>query len=200
MRIIVIQAFGALIFLVGSIWLGSTIRRAANSRVARNASRISHGLFWTALVLPCTIGLFYPGLAAYDDLFGVPSLPVPLIWTATGVVLLTVGLVLLVSSNRFLIKKGRGAPAFLLTKQLITDGLYGRTRNPMSLGFYAACAGIGMIAGSLTVTLGVLLIIVPVHAINLKYFEERELELRYGPPYVDYRQRVPFLIPRLTRI
>lgn len=69
----------------------------------------------------------------------------------------------------------------------------------MSLGFYAACAGIGMIAGSLTVTLGVLLIIVPVHAINLKYFEERELELRYGPPYVDYRQRVPFLIPRLTR-
>ena len=68
--------------------------------------------------------------------------------------------------------------------------------HPMSLGFYAACAGAGMIAGSLTVTLGVLFIIVPVHLINLKYFEERELELRYGNSYVDYRRRVPFLIPR----
>lgn len=69
----------------------------------------------------------------------------------------------------------------------------------MSLGFYAACVGMGMIAGSLTVTLGVLSVIVPVHVINLKYFEERELEQRYGDAYVDYRQRVPFLIPRFKR-
>ncbi|MFC1544206.1 methyltransferase family protein [Gemmatimonadota bacterium] len=200
MQVIVIQAFGVLIFLVGSIRLASTLRRLGNSRVAENASRISHGLFWLTLVLPGTIGLFYPGLTAYDELFGMPSLPVPPIWIAIGVVLLTVGLVLLVSSNRFLIKKGRGAAAFLLTGQLVTDGLYGRTRNPMSLGFYAACVGIGMIAGSLTVTLGVLLIIVPVHVINLKHFEERELEQRYGDSYVDYRQRVPFLIPRFKRI
>jgi len=129
----------------------------------------------------------------------MPSLPVRPIWIATGAVLLSAGSVLVVSSNRFLIKKGRGAAAFLLTEQLVTDGLYGRTRNPMSLGFYAACVGIGMIAGSLTVTLGVLFVIVPVHVINLKYFEERELELRYGQSYVDYRRRVPFLVPRFRR-
>lgn len=199
MQVIMIQAFGVLVFLVGSIWLARMIRRFGNSRVAENASRISHALFWVALVLPGTIGLFYPGLTAYDELFGMPSLPVPLIWIVTGVVLVSVGSVLLVSSNRFLIKKGRGAAAFLLTGQLVTDGLYGRTRNPMSLGFYAVCVGIGMIAGSLTVTLAVLLIIVPVHLINLKYFEERELELRYGHSYVEYRQRVPFLIPRFKR-
>lgn len=69
----------------------------------------------------------------------------------------------------------------------------------MSLGFYLACVGIGMIAGSLTVTLGVLLLIVPVHVINLKYFEERELEMRYGDAFLDYKQRVPFLFPRLMR-
>ena len=199
MQVIVIQAFGVLIFLVGSIWLAGKIRRCGKSRVAENASRISHGLFWIALVLPGMIGLFYPGLTAYDELFGMPNLPVPPIWIATGVVLLSVGLVLMVSSNRFLIKRGRGAAAFLLTEKLVTDGLYGRTRNPMSLGFYAACVGIGMIAGSLTVTLGVLLIIVPVHVVNLKHFEERELEQRYGDAYVAYRQRVPFLIPRFKR-
>jgi protein-S-isoprenylcysteine O-methyltransferase Ste14 len=196
MKVIVIQAFGVLVFLVGSILLASIMRRTGNSRVAENASRISHALFWIGLVLPGAIGLFHPGLTAYDELFGIPSLPVRSIWIATGVVLMSVGLVFMLSSNRFLIKKGKGTAAFLLTEQLVTDGLYGRTRNPMSLGFYAVCVGLGMIAGSLTVTLGALFIILPVHLINLKYFEERELELRYGYSYVDYKQRVPFLIPR----
>ena len=108
-------------------------------------------------------------------------------------------MMLMLSSNRFLMNKGRGAASFLLTKQLVTDGLYGRTRNPMSLGFYSACVGIGMVAGSLSVTLAVLLFVIPVHAVNLKLFEERELELRYGRAYLDYKQRVPFLIPRLKR-
>jgi protein-S-isoprenylcysteine O-methyltransferase Ste14 len=199
MQIIILQALGALIFLAGSIWLGSMTRRLDSSKVAENASRISHLLFWIGLVLPGTIGLFHPGLTAYDELLGMPSLPMPPIWIATGAVLLFVGLALAVMSNRFLIKRGRGYAAFLLTERLVTDGLYGRTRNPMSLGFYAGCVGIGMIAGSLTVTLGVLLVIVPIHIINLKYFEERELELRYGQSYIDYKQRVPFLIPRLKR-
>ena len=187
MQAIALQGIGVLVFLGGSMWLG------------RNASRVSHSLFWIALVLPGAVGLFYPGLKAYDSLFGMPSLPVTPIWIVTGVAVLVVGLLLMLTANGFLIKKGRGAAAFLLTEQLVTDGLYGRTRNPMSLGFYAACLGIGMIAGSLTVTLAVLLIIVPVHVINLKYFEERELELRYGNDYIDYKRRVPFLLPRFKR-
>jgi protein-S-isoprenylcysteine O-methyltransferase Ste14 len=199
MQVIVIQAVGAAVFLAGSLLLGSRIRRRGNSRVAENASRISHLLFWIALVLPGMVGLFYPGLTAYDKLLGIPSLPVLPIWIAVGVVLVCAGLALMVASNRLLIKKGSGAAAFLLTKRLVSGGLYERTRNPMSLGFYATCAGIGMIAGSVTVTLGVLLIIVPIHMINLNYFEERELELRYGQSYVDYRRRVPFLIPRMKR-
>lgn len=199
MQVMVFQAFGVLIFLVGSIWLASIVRRRSGGRVAENASRISHALFWIALVLPGAIGLFHPGLTAYDQLLGMPSLPVPLIWFASGLVLLSVGLLLMVGSNRILIKKGRGAASFLLTEELVTDGLYGRTRNPMSLGFYAACVGIGMMGGSLTVTLAVLLLVIPAHAVNLKLFEERELGLRYGHAYLDYRQRVPFLIPRLKR-
>lgn len=193
------QAFGALVFLLGTFWLARTVRRGGTGTVAEKASRISHALFWLALVLPGVIGLFYPGLTAYDELFGMPGLPVRPLWIAVGVVLVSVGLVLMASSNRFLIKRGRGTASFLLTQQLVADGPYGRTRNPMSLGFYAVCIGVGMIAGSLTVTLAVVLFLVPVHAINLKLFEERELELRYGKSYVDYKQRVPFLIPRLER-
>lgn len=196
MLVMLIQAIGAIVFLVGSIWLGNVTRRHGRSGAAENASRFSHLLFWVALVLPGAVGLFYPGLTAYDELLGIPSLPVRPIWIAIGALLLFAGLVLVVTSNRFLISKGRGAAAFLLTEQLVTDGVYGRTRNPMSLGFYAVCMGAGMIAGSVTVTLGLILVIIPIHVINLKHFEERELEMRYGQNYVDYSQRVPFLIPR----
>jgi protein-S-isoprenylcysteine O-methyltransferase Ste14 len=197
MQIIITQAVGAVVFLAGSIWLGRTTRRLADTDVAERASRISHLLFWVALVLPGMVGLFYPGLAAYDALLGVPRLPYRSLWVGVGLVLLGVGLGLVVVSNRALIKLGKGSAAFLLTEELVADGVYGRSRNPMSLGFYVVCAGVGLIAGSLSVTLGVLLVILPVHIFNLWYFEERELEIRYGRPYVEYKRRVPFLFPRL---
>jgi protein-S-isoprenylcysteine O-methyltransferase Ste14 len=37
----------------------------------------------------------------------------------------------------------------------------------------------------------------PVHLFNLIYFEEYELALRLGQPYLGYRERVPLLFPRL---
>ncbi|UCF21540.1 MAG: hypothetical protein JSU87_09205 [Gemmatimonadota bacterium] len=199
MPVIVAQALGALIFLVGSLWLGSATRRRVDKNAAERASRVSHLLFWMALVLPGAIGAFYPGLTRYDELLGIPSLPARPFWLAVVVVLLLIGLGLMAVSNRFLIRTGKGAAAFLLTQELVIDGIYGRTRNPMSLGFYVACVGLGVIAGSTTLTLAVLSIIIPIHLVNLKYFEERELELRYGQRYAEYRRRVPFLLPRLMR-
>ena len=38
---------------------------------------------------------------------------------------------------------------------------------------------------------------IPAHAFFLKYFEEVELELRFGESYLEYKKNVPFLIPRL---
>lgn len=199
MEVIVLQALGAIVFLAGSARLGYVTRRSGDKRLAEGSSRISHLLFWTTLVLPGAIGLLYPGLTSYDRLLGVPSLPASPVWAVTGAVLLCAGAGFMAAANRFLMKKGRGAAAFLLTEYLVVDGVYERTRNPMSLGYYAACLGLGLIAGSLTVTLAVVLIVVPVHSFNLKYFEERELALRYGSSYIHYKLRVPFLIPRIGR-
>ena len=69
----------------------------------------------------------------------------------------------------------------------------------MSLGFYMVCVGLGLAVGSTAVTVGSLAIIVPVHMFNLRYFEERELARRFGQPYLDYKARTPFLLPRLGR-
>jgi protein-S-isoprenylcysteine O-methyltransferase Ste14 len=32
----------------------------------------------------------------------------------------------------------------------------------------------------------------------LKYFEEKELELRFGDSYLEYKKSVPFLVPRIS--
>lgn len=197
MEIIIIQGIGALIFLSGSIWLGEKIRKTDNNKTAENASRISHLLFWCALLLPGIVGLFYPGIKSYDKLLNISGLPDSTVLIVAGSIFLCSGLILMIASNRSLIIKGRGAAAFLLTKELVSKGLYEHTRNPMSLGFYAACVGIGMIAKSFTITFAAILIIIPIHILNLKYFEERELEMRYGQAYTDYKKRVPFLIPKL---
>ncbi|MDE3089621.1 MAG: isoprenylcysteine carboxylmethyltransferase family protein, partial [Chloroflexota bacterium] len=82
------------------------------------------------------------------------------------------------------------------TQQIVRVDLYSRTRNPMSLGYYLVCVGIGLLAGSTFVTLGALLIVIPTHLFFLKYFEELELELRFGEAYLDYKRSTPFLIPR----
>ncbi len=65
----------------------------------------------------------------------------------------------------------------------------------MSLGLYLECVGIGLALGSTYLTLASLLAVMPAHIFYLKHFEELELELRFGQPYVQYRERVPFLIP-----
>ncbi|MCK9365382.1 MAG: hypothetical protein M0P74_17495 [Syntrophales bacterium] len=196
MAVIIIQAIAAAIFLVGTIWLGTKIRRIPEKSAAERASRISHLLYWSCLVLPGLVSLFHPGLPRYDELLGVPSLPWRSAMLGIGLLSLSVGFGFLISSNHSLIKLGRGTAAFLLTKQMVRVRLYQWTRNPMSLGYYLACVGMGLIADSTAVTLGALLVIIPIHMINLRYFEERELELRYGKPYIEYKRRVPFMFPR----
>jgi protein-S-isoprenylcysteine O-methyltransferase Ste14 len=150
-------------------------------------------------MLPGLYGVASPGLGRYDELLGVQRLPWPVGTRPAGLVLLIGGVALMIASNRALLGKGRGAAAFLLTEQVVSEGIYAFCRNPMSLGFYMACVGVGLVAGSTAVTVGALLIIVPVHMLNLHYFEERELALRFGQPYLAYRTRTPFLIPRLGR-
>jgi protein-S-isoprenylcysteine O-methyltransferase Ste14 len=196
MAVLLIQALGAVTFLIGSVIVGGTVRRRPEKKVVETSCRVSHSLFWSTLVVPGLAGVFYPGLVHYDDLLGIAGLPLRPIWLVLGLLMLCGGLWLMAVSNRSLMRIGGGTAAFLLTERLVSDGVYGRTRNPMSLGFYASCVGLGMIAGSVTVTLGALLIILPLHVFNLKYFEERELALRYGQPYVDYKRGVPFLLPR----
>jgi len=126
-------------------------------------------------------------------------LPIPeaLVW-----VLIALSALLLLASTANLIFSGLGMPvAFLPTRQLASDWFYGWTRNPIVLSalLFLFCLGLWM--RSLTMAAWTLLFLTPILTVILRLFEERELEIRFGAEYLEYKARVPMLVPRfLSRI
>ena len=108
---------------------------------------------------------------------------------------MTIGLFLVTISIIVLLKKGSGAPAFALSETLVNENIFALSRNPMSLGFYLICIAIGLLAVSTFFIVWSLVALIPVHIFFLKFFEEKELELRFGKSYLEYKQTVPFIIP-----
>jgi len=86
----------------------------------------------------------------------------------------------------------------MATQQLIIQKPYSYCRNPMALGAIVAYLGIAILIGSISaavfvVSFAVLLLI------YIKLLEEKEMELRFGEAYQEYRKITPFIIPRLWR-
>jgi protein-S-isoprenylcysteine O-methyltransferase Ste14 len=186
------------LFLVVTLVAGTLLRRRREPASAESLSRISHLAFWLALVLPWAVGMFVPGPAALDRLAGPAPLPLPqLPRIAVGGVLLVAGVVVMQLSISRLGKAGHGAPALKLTSAVVASGLYAVVRNPMALGFYLGLLGGALLSGSTYVLAYTCLGVIPAHLLNLRFFEELELTLRYGESYERYRQTTPFLIPRL---
>ena len=175
--------------------IGARIRRNPAKENAESLSRVSHLFFWIGLVLPELLGILHPGLAAFDGLVGIPSLPPSVLMHASGWVLLVIGIYLLAASNVALRTQGAGYAAFRLTRRIVAQSVYEYVRNPMSLGMYCAYIGISLSAGSSYLLMDAVLIIIPVHMFNLKYFEQNELLARYGTQYSEYMHRVPFILP-----
>lgn len=194
METIIFQILGLLSFLISTVILALLLRRNPSKEMAEKTSKISHFFYYFGLMLPGGIGFFYPGLTHFDAIIGFTPLPLRPIALAIGVVLLVTGLYLTLFSVRAIKALGEGAPAFKLSKKIVQSDLYKVVRNPMSLGWYLACFGVSLAAGS-TYLFVASILLTAVHAFNLKYFEELELELRYGETYLAYKASTPFLIP-----
>ncbi len=92
---------------------------------------------------------------------------------------------------------GRGTPVPLMaTQKLIVQPPYRYCRNPMALGAIVMYLGVAALFGSIgaaaLVLLGAAILLT-----YIKRIEEKEMELRFGQDYVEYRRRTPFLIPYL---
>ncbi|MCC6297948.1 MAG: hypothetical protein IT314_01530 [Anaerolineales bacterium] len=191
---------GLLIFTIGVGILGIWLRINPSKQNAEKSSRIAHFLFFAFMVTPPLIGIFYPGLTHFDELVGLKPLPWRTAFLAVGIALAVLGLYFMGITNKLLRALGSGANAFRLTKRIVNDDIYKSTRNPMSLGFYLAALALGFVSGSTFATLAVAFGLIPAHVFFLKYFEELELELRFGESYLEYKKSVPFLFPKLSEL
>ena len=121
-------------------------------------------------------------------------LPVP---TEIGLLLVIVtgGATLLTVINLAL--KGLGAPfAVALSRKLAVGWLYAWTRNPMVLAVLALGLSLGVWFQSIRFVLWVLILFAPALLFIVKVYEERELEIRFGASYLEYKSRTPMLFPR----
>ncbi len=115
-----------------------------------------------------------------------------LMWLSGAVVVLTV---------LSLAVRGLGAPfAVALSRRLATDWLYARTRNPMILSLLIFFLVAGIVMDRPWFLLWVVAECAPAILFFAKHYEERELEIRFGAPYLEYRARTPMLWPRLRKV
>ena len=126
------------------------------------------------------------------------SVPVP---REIGTTLLVVTSVLTILTVLNLALSGLGAPfALALSKRLASRWMYAWTRNPMVLGTLACLCSAAIYLQSLQFLLWVLVVVSPAWLIFLRVYEERELEIRFGKPYLEYKAATPFFWPRKPAI
>jgi len=163
---------------------------------AEKFAALALGAVIFAFLLPC---FFVLEGRLLDSFLGIQKLlpePVNLI---VGLLLVIIGWPFAIWSVYVQYKIGEGTPAPVVpTKRLITSGPYKYCRNPMAFGTLLFYVGLSIIFNSIS-TLFILipLVLVPV-LVFIKIVEEKELEVRFGREYVEYKQRTPFLIPRLS--
>ncbi|MGC1375717.1 MAG: isoprenylcysteine carboxylmethyltransferase family protein [Anaerolineales bacterium] len=96
--------------------------------------------------------------------------------------------------------KGLGAPfAIALSRKLASDWMYAWTRNPMVFATLAFLVSLGIWFQSVLFVFWVLILFTPALLFFVKVYEERELEIRFGASYLEYKSRTPMLFPRKPR-
>lgn len=118
--------------------------------------------------------------------------------TVLAAVAVIAGCWLVMRATRDLEKFGAGTPAPQAPpKRLVAEGSYSWCRNPMFFGYDLAAWGVLLGLRSW----GAMLVSFPCFILLqvrfLKKREEHLLRKRFGAEYEAYRQRVPFLVPRL---
>ncbi len=96
--------------------------------------------------------------------------------------------------------RARGTPVpFNPPQKLVTTGLYGYIRNPMLLGLFLLLLGLGILFGSLSLIFIFTPLFIILNVLYVKAVEEKELEMKFGQKYREYKKRVPMFIPRLKK-
>jgi len=180
---------GGVLLTFPLVWLG---------RKVLDRHQTAGGAVWTTTFVHVALGLTFGvpivrAMTTHRDWSGW-VLPVPsviglllVIGTGAACLLTVVNLAL----------KGFGAPFFIaLSRKLAADWLYAWTRNPMVLAALSWFLSLGIWFQSALFVLWVLIVFAPALLFFVKVHEERELEIRFGASYLEYKSRTPMLFPR----
>lgn len=120
----------------------------------------------------------------------------PIGWVPTGLwrwglggLLVVFGLVCLGLAAGLFRKTGQDPKPWKPAPELIIEGIYRYTRNPMYLGMGALQAGLGLLLASVTPAILVPLTWWIIYRIAIRH-EETYLTERFGEPYLQYMQQV----------
>jgi len=117
--------------------------------------------------------------------------------TVPGAALTATGLAMMLWCIFLFVHLARGTPHPFAakTKRLVVVGPYRYVRNPMAWGGFTLVAGTALWSGSvgLWFFLGLLMLFVRWF---VPYYEEPDMERRFGEEYRDYCRRVPRWLPR----
>jgi protein-S-isoprenylcysteine O-methyltransferase Ste14 len=149
-----------------------------------------------ALIFPITIPvLLVVVLPHVDKYFSVEPLFHGLSNIIIGVMAIIIGGIVALWTIIIQITLASGTPFPMLpTKKLLIVGPFKYCRNPMTLGTIIAYGGIAILIGSFTALLAVV-IFAAILVCYLKIIEEKELQIRFGNEYIDYKKETPFIIP-----
>ena len=134
-----------------------------------------------------------------DKIFGFPSLSFGLLNLIVGGLLILIGAGYALWSIISQLIRASGTPLpMMATQKLLIDGPFKQSRNPMGFGAICMYFGFAIFVGSLSSVI-IVIIFLLLLSLWIKKVEEKELEIRFGHDYIDYKNSTPFMIPRPWR-
>ncbi len=171
----------------------------------------AHPVMQLRFLIPYILIFFFVPIISFvigswvDRFFSLPPFPPFPFNLIFGVGIMLLGAAIGIKATRQLRYAGMGLPWGALdeeakTKFLVTNGIYSYTRNPIVLGYTLLPLGMGLLFRSLGMTILIPALILVFMLIRIKKWEEPELENRFGEKYLEYKQRTPFLLPRVRPV
>lgn len=114
-----------------------------------------------------------------------------------GLLLIFTGLYIMILTITKFVRIGKGTLApWSPTGKLVIDGMYRYVRNPMIIGVLIVLAGESIAILSLNIFIWTLIFFI-INNIWYIFYEEPDLEKKFGDEYRKYKKSVPRWIPRL---
>jgi protein-S-isoprenylcysteine O-methyltransferase Ste14 len=150
----------------------------------------------TIVILPLNVLVTIPALALY--LTDYTWKPNHFFLIVLGSILLILGLSLAAWTMWLFANKGKGTAApWNPPKKLVMEGPYAYVRNPMIASVFMMQIAEALLLNSYLV-LGLFGLFLLGNMLYFPFFEEKDLEKRFGKDYHTYKRNVPRWIPRPT--